>query len=163
MQSSCTSTQLPLLSLLFYKWPVLLFASSPWALKQVEYVSLGKEYQQAIYRRKLKDTNLREHILFLTQQFGKNKVTDINQYWLSCEEQKTLCHVCVIFLEDIWWVVILKKILMYITFDPEITLLGTYPQEASKFTMILIETFLMLVKRKTEEITLISFKKDLVR
>lgn len=52
---------------------------------------------------------------------------------------------------------------MYITFDPEITLLGTYPQEASKFTMILIETFLMLVKRKTEEITLISFKRDLVR
>ena len=80
MPSSCTSTQLPLLSLLFYKWPVLLFASSPWALKQVAYVSLGKEYQQAIYRRKLKDTNLREHILFLTQQFCKNKVTDINQY-----------------------------------------------------------------------------------
>ena len=91
---------------LFYKCPVLLSASSSWVLKEVEYATLGKEYQQAIYRRKLKDTNLREQILFLTQQLGKNKATDITQYLLSCEEQKTLCYVCVIFLEDLWWAVI---------------------------------------------------------
>lgn len=107
--SSCSSTWLSLLSLLFYKCPVLLSASSSWVLKQVEYATLGKEYQQAIYRRKLKDTNLREQILFLTQQLGKNKVTDINQCWPSCEEQRALCYVHVISLEDLWWAVILKK------------------------------------------------------
>lgn len=31
--------------------------------------------------------------IFLTQKFGKNKITDINQHWHGCEKQKILYFV----------------------------------------------------------------------
>lgn len=134
----------------FYTCPVPLFTSSTWPLKQLKFVILKKGNEQIIFQKKI-----RKHIYIYIYKIshsaiGKNKITDINQHWHGCKEQKILYFVTLAL--SLWRTCHqhLLKFYMCIPFDLEIPLLGIHPQETYKFTVILIEAFLMIVKEQKQ-------------